>query len=148
MLGGGQRSAEPPPRGNRRNIPSDTCERFRREILFPSWRRRDKVLRYCSHVAEAPGSIPQEEGTKRPSGAPDERLDPYSARDYSWSTQSDVQQLRAVLGNEEGVERIVRSRTWAVLGERCTNGSDSDIGSMSDESWVDTYDRWMKECER
>ena len=113
------------------------------------------MLTYCSRVAVAPeaaGTEAVEAGSRDFWGneqKTDERLDPYSARDYSYNQESRTRTLQAVLANEEGVERIVRSRTWGVLGERCTGESERRIGasiaSTSDPEWREEYERWRGE---
>ncbi|KAL9086149.1 MAG: hypothetical protein Q9159_004329 [Coniocarpon cinnabarinum] len=147
---------EPPPRGNRRNISGETCARFKDEVLFPNWRSRDDVLSYCSNVAVSPdaavASTEQEAsgaehrdfwGNVQPT---DERLDPYSARDYSYNRESNTQQLRSVLANEQGVERIVRSRSWGILGERCVGEKEKQVGAgisgQGEDDWRGEYQRW------
>ncbi|KAB8339228.1 hypothetical protein FH972_022162 [Carpinus fangiana] len=72
----------------------------------------------------------------------DERTDPYSARDYSYTRQSKAEELKTVLANERGVERIVRRRTWGVLGERCVGGAGDGGGGWSaaaDDGWESEY---------
>lgn len=112
------------------------------------------MLSYCSKVAEAPDASALSSTSSEPthrdfwgnSQPTDERLDPYSARDYSYNRESSIQQLRAVLANEQGVERIVRSRTWGVLGERCTGESERRIGAgiagEGEGGWRGDYERW------
>lgn len=130
------------------------------------------MLRYCAAVAAAPNAPPVPQPSVSQSSASagasevgdpdiqapkehrdywgtlqtaDERLDPYSARDYSWNRESAAEQLRTVLGNEDVVERIVRSRTWGVLGERCASGSSGDEAYGAGEGWRDGYEHWKSE---
>lgn len=67
----------------------------------------------------------------------DERTDPYSGRDYSYTRETKKQMLSDVLHNEKSVESIVRARTWHVLGERCIGGA------AREESWQDEWNRWQ-----
>lgn len=156
--------ASPPPVGarSRQNVPAPACAQFAAQVLFPSWRARDNVLTYCARVAEAPveaapapaGTPGADDGRGGPRmntnywGLPtvvDERTDPYSARDYSYARQTKVEELRTVLQNERGVEKIVRSRTWSVLVERCVGGAagiDSKGGGGGDDEdagWEGAY---------
>ena len=123
-------------RGNRRNVSGDTCAAFKHQVLFPGWSTRDSILTSCKSVAHklqsaTPASDPSTSrnywGSQQ---VVDERLDPYSARDYDWTRSSQAQQLSDVLQNESRTEDIVRSRSWAVLSERCIGG---------------TADRWQAE---
>lgn len=94
-------------------------------MLFPSWQVRSDVINYCAAVATTPepeDNDPRHELQKIESALErermiDERLDPYSARYFPQQTRQET--LINVLRNERGVERIIRSRTWALLGERC-----------------------------
>lgn len=71
-------------------------------------------------------------------------MDPYSGRFFSrWEARTE--RLREVLRLEEGVERIVRRRVWAVLGERCAD--ESGIGEESgrgEEGWEVALDKWRE----
>lgn len=66
----------------------------------------------------------------------DERLDPYSGR---WREREGrtAELLRRVEG-EEGVERVVRGRSWGVLGGRCV-GFDEGV-----EGWERGFERWRR----
>lgn len=46
-----------------------------------------------------------------------ERLDPYSARNYVREGRTD--KLAQIINQERGVENIVRARSWSLVGERC-----------------------------
>lgn len=70
----------------------------------------------------------------------DERLDPYSARDYSYTRESQTEVLKGILANEEGVERIIRERTWGVLNDRCVDG----VGQRRSEMWEEDFNRWVE----
>lgn len=137
-----------PPRGNRRNIPDETCDAFKHRVLFPGWSTRDAVLTSCSSVAtklqsSSVSDTPPASGSRNYWGASqtvNERLDPYSARDYEWTRSSQAQQLQDVLRNEARTEKIVRSRSWAVLGERCMSGVTA--GQTADDHWQNEYRAW------
>jgi hypothetical protein len=72
----------------------------------------------------------------------DERLDPYSGRDYSYTREGKAQVLKDVLSSERGVERIVRSRTWSLLGERCPEEGGESVGTGSSAGWEVEMQKW------
>ena len=141
-------------------VPSNACTHFRHEVLYPCWKSRDDVLTYCSQVAEGKAELLRgvevqsvesttESGSTvlaarvlhNPWGAPqqtDERIDPYSARDYSYTRAGQEQVLREVLDQEEGVERVIKARTWGVLRDRCVGGSE-----VSTDGWKSEYSAWQ-----
>lgn len=67
----------------------------------------------------------------------DERLDPYSARDYTDETAGE--RIARVVREEKTVEAIVRARSWGVVRDRCG-------GSVDD--WEDGMRRWEGEMNR
>jgi len=75
----------------------------------------------------------------------DERTDPYSARDYSYTREGKAQVLKDVLANEQGVERIVRSRTWSLLGERCLEEGGQGVGTARSGGWEDALKGWKED---
>lgn len=76
----------------------------------------------------------------------DERMDPYSARDYAYTREPRAEVLRGVLASERGVERIVRARTWSLLGERCLDDEGGQgVGTARSSGWEDEWRRWMQE---
>lgn len=84
------------------------------------------MLQYCGNVAVAPDPddpglvarlAEEEKGKAR---VIDDRLDPYSSRFFP--KESRTEELARVVRMESGVERIVRARTWEVVGERCGEG--------------------------
>jgi len=75
----------------------------------------------------------------------DERTDPYSARDYSYTREGKAQVLKDVLANEQGVERIVRSRTWSLLGERCLDEGGQGVGTARSGGWEDALKGWKED---
>ena len=70
----------------------------------------------------------------------DERTDPYSARSYDYTRETDTQILKDVLTNEQGVEKIVRSRTWSVLAERCLDGE----AEGGHNGWETEWREWRR----
>ena len=73
------------------------------------------MLRYCKGLAE---SMEDEDGGERDRGEEvDERTDPYSGR--IGLGEGAKERLRRVVKAEEGVERIVRARSWEVVSRRC-----------------------------
>ena len=104
-------------------LPAATCTPFLHNVLFPSWRARGTVLTYCASVATSPDphdpdAVAREVYNRRgQERVVDERLDPYSARFFP--REARTQELARVLREEEGVERIVRERSWGVVRGRC-----------------------------
>jgi hypothetical protein len=74
----------------------------------------------------------------------DERLDPYSGRFFPKEARTEA--LAGVLRNEEGVERIVRERSWGVVRGRC-EGLDGVISGAGTGSWQDEFERWRRRRE-
>lgn len=62
----------------------------------------------------------------------DDRLDPYSSRFFPKESRTEV--LARVIRQEQGVERIVRARTWGVVEERC--------GDSTGQSWEEALREW------
>jgi hypothetical protein len=63
-----------------------------------------------------------------------ERLDPYSGRYFP--REARTESLAMLMRNERAVEKIIRSRTWGVIGERC---------GMASEDSEQAFDRWRAE---
>lgn len=61
----------------------------------------------------------------------DERLDPYSARFFPREPRTE--KLALLLRQERSVEKIVRSRTWGLVQERCANDSFVDAEAALDQ---------------
>lgn len=107
-------------------------------MLFPSWQARTDVLRYCAAVAagpdpDDPGAAAREAELARDQArVVDERLDPYSARFAPREPRT--AQLAAVIRQEEGVEDIVRMRTWGLVRERC-GGEEAQDWQAALEGW-------------
>lgn len=64
----------------------------------------------------------------------DERLDPYSGRFFP--REARTEQLAMLIRQEQGVENIVRARTWETVQERCGDSFDG---------WEEALHRWRKE---
>lgn len=81
------------------------------------------MLDYCAGVATSPdpddpdSMIRQIEDAKARERTVDERLDPYSGRYFS--REARTESLAKLMRNERAVEKIIRMRTWSLLGERC-----------------------------
>ena len=61
----------------------------------------------------------------------DERLDPYSGRYFP--REARTESLAMLMRNERAVEKIIRSRTWSMIGERC--GISNDTADAAFDSW-------------
>lgn len=118
-------------------IEPSRCQTFKDEVLFLSWQTRSDVLAYCAGVATSPDPedpqllLRQAESAKDRERIVDERLDPYSARFFPREPRTES--LAMLLRNERGVENIIRSRTWGLVGERCGNSS---------ENWEEALNKW------
>lgn len=100
-------------------------------MLFPAWQTRSDVLSYCALVATSPDpddpevAVREAELEKNRESVVDERLDPYSARFFPREPRTE--QLAMLIRQEQGVEYIVRLRTWGLVKERCGDlGEDSE----------------------
>lgn len=95
------------------------------------------MLDYCSGVATSPDPDDPDsllrlvEDSKARERTVDERLDPYSGRYFP--REARTESLAMLMRNERAVEKIIRTRTWALLGERCGMA----IGSADE-----TFDKW------
>ena len=100
---------------------------------------RSDVLNYCAGVATSPDPddpdhvLRQVEDARARERVVNERLDPYSARYFPRDTRTES--LAALMRNERGVENIIRSRTWGIVGERCENEG---------MAWEQALDEWRK----
>lgn len=98
------------------------------------------MLQYCARVAMSPDPDDPEavarqlESEREKAKVVDDRLDPYSSRFFP--RESRVEELARVVRMEQGVERIVRARTWAVVMERC--GDESGRA----ETWEGALREW------
>jgi hypothetical protein len=121
-----QRTSRPQARGQ---IGPRSCQNFKDQALFPAWQARSDVLSYCALVATSPdpddpeATVREAELEKNRERVVDERLDPYSARYFPREPRTT--QLALLLRQEQGVENIVRSRTWSLVRERCGDSADS-----------------------
>lgn len=123
--------------GQTRALEPEQCEAFKEKVLFPSWAVRSDVLDYCAGVATSPdpddpGSVLRQiEDAKARERTVDERLDPYSGRYFPMEARTES--LAMLMRNERAVEKIIRMRTWSILGERC--------GIASEEA-DEAFDKW------
>lgn len=101
---------------------------------------RSDVLDYCAGVATSPDPddpdsvLRQIEDSKARERVVNERLDPYSGRYFP--KEARTESLAMLMRNERAVEKIIRSRTWSVVGERC---------GISNETAEEAFDRWRAE---
>ncbi|KAF2691008.1 hypothetical protein K458DRAFT_287709 [Lentithecium fluviatile CBS 122367] len=123
--------------GSSRAISSEHCDEFKTRVLFPSWKVRSDVLDYCATVATSPDPddpdsiMRQVEDDKARERVVDERLDPYSGRYFPQEARTES--LAMLMRNERAVEKIIRMRSWGVIGERC---------GFSSEMADDAFDKW------
>lgn len=98
---------------------------------------RSDILDYCSGVATSPDPddpdsvLRQIEDSKAREKVVDERLDPYSGRYFP--REARTESLAMLMRNERAVEKIIRMRTWSLIGERC---------GISSESAEEAFDKW------
>jgi len=127
------------PRPLSRHIDPQSCQTFKDQILFPTWQARSHVLSYCALVATSPdpddpeAAIRELEKERNRERVVDERLDPYSARFFS--REARTEHLASVIRMEQGVENIVRARTWGIVSQRCG-------GSVT--TWEEAIAGWRK----
>ncbi|KAJ4990042.1 caffeine-induced death protein 2 [Stagonosporopsis vannaccii] len=123
--------------GPARSIPPTQCDEFKQRVLFPSWAVRSDVLDYCAGVATSPDPddpdsvLRQVEDAKARERVVDERLDPYSGRYFPQEARTES--LALLMRNERAVEKIIRSRSWGVIAERC--GSESVDAERAFDEW-------------
>jgi hypothetical protein len=67
----------------------------------------------------------------------DERLDPYSNRYFP--REARTESLAMLMRNERAVEKIIRMRTWTLLGERC--GTSHASAEEAFDTWRATQPR-------
>lgn len=97
------------------------------------------MLSYCTLVATSPdpddpeAALLKAENEKSRQRIIDERLDPYSARYFPREPRT--QQLASLIRQEQSVENIVRSKTWATTNGRC---------GVSDGSWEQAFEAWRR----
>lgn len=98
------------------------------------------MLSYCALVATSPdpadpeAAVREAELEKNRERVVDERLDPYSGRVFP--TEPRTAQLALLIRQEQGVENIVRARTWGLVKERCGD---------SVEDWETALAGWRRE---
>ncbi|KAG9574716.1 hypothetical protein KCU77_g16201, partial [Aureobasidium melanogenum] len=126
----------PRPTG-KRAIPAPACTSFKQNVLFPSWQARSDVLAYCGGVATSPDPddpdhiLREVEDAKARERVVNERLDPYSGRYFPREVRTEA--LAALVRSELMVESIVRSRTWGMVRERCSD--DEYDGEKALDKW-------------
>ncbi|CAK7224862.1 hypothetical protein SCUCBS95973_005663 [Sporothrix curviconia] len=138
------------------------CRAFRDELLFPAWQARDDVIRYCAGVADeavakdaqaqeasasaaAAAAFAAATGTLnsgKPAAEVTERLDPYIKRRQFSLVEPQANLLASLMRNEQGVETIVRARSWDVLQSRC--GSSVVTAGPGEPGWEAALERWRK----
>lgn len=128
-----QRTSRPQTRGQ---IGPSACQNFKDKALFPAWQARSDVLSYCALVATSPdpddpeAAVREAELERNRERVVNERLDPYSARYFPREPRTT--QLALLLRQEQGVESIVRSRTWGLVRERCGDPADDWEKAIAD----------------
>lgn len=75
-----------------------------------------------------------------------ERLDPYSGRFFPPEPRTG--RLATLLRNEMAVERIVRTRTWAVVRDRCGDVGEVEGGADGTEGWERALDKWRGDAQQ
>lgn len=117
------------------------CQSFKNGVLFPSWQTRSDVLNYCAGVALDPSdpdlALKQIESVKEQERVVDERLDPYSGRFFPREARTEM--LANIIRNERSVERIIRSRTWGLVSERCGHAG---------LNWEEALSKWRSNREK
>lgn len=112
---------------SRHLVDPQSCQTFKDKVLFPSWQTRSDVLNYCAGVATSPDPddpdsvLLQVESARARGRVVDERLDPYSGRYFPRESRTEM--LANLIRNERSIENIIRSRTWALVGEQCTDSA-------------------------
>lgn len=130
------------PRPGFRHIDPTACQTFKNKVLFPSWQARSDMLSYCALVATSPDpddpavAVREAELKRDRERVVNERLDPYSGRSLS-TTEPRTVQLAMVLRQEQGVENIVRTRTWGAVQDRCSG--------ITGENWQTALANWRRE---
>jgi hypothetical protein len=120
-----------------REMPRTQCAEFKNRVLFPSWEVRSDVLDYCAGVATSPDPddpdsvLRQIEDSKARERVVNERLDPYSGRYFP--REARTESLALLMRNERAVEKIIRSRTWGLVAERC--GSENVDAEQAFDAW-------------
>jgi hypothetical protein len=130
-------SRAPPRPVGKRAIPTAACTSFKQNVLFPSWQARSDVLAYCAGVATSPDPedpdhiLREVEDARARDRVVNERLDPYSGRYFPREVRTEA--LAALVRSELMVESIVRSRTWGLVRERCSD--DAYDGEKALDKW-------------
>ncbi|KAK3318040.1 caffeine-induced death protein 2 [Apodospora peruviana] len=128
-----------------RQIDSRSCQNFKDKVLFPSWQSRSHVLSYCALVATSPdpddpeAAVREAENERNRERIVDARLDPYSARFIPREPRTE--QLASLIRMEQGIENIVRSRTWGVVRERCGESADTWEQALAGWRMTENFER-------
>ena len=121
----------------RRPVDPQSCDNFKRNVLYQSWQTRSDVLNYCAGVALDPNdpdlALKEAESTQDRERVVDERLDPYSGRFFPREARTEL--LANLIRNERSVENIIRARTWCLVTERC---GDTGVG------WEEALSNWRE----
>ncbi|KEY69840.1 hypothetical protein S7711_08980 [Stachybotrys chartarum IBT 7711] len=123
-----------------RQVDPDACQGFKDKVLFPSWTARTEVLNYCGLVAASPdpddpeATIRAAETIRDREKVVDERLDPYSGRFFPRETRTET--LATIVRQERRVEEIIRTRTWGLVRERCSDDST--------RTWEEALKNWRR----
>lgn len=124
------------------------CQEFIRTQLLPTWAARDDLLTYCSGLAEQtveqtslptnapPPSTSTAGSPMNQKGEVSERLDPYARRKKEVWEKHD--ELRRVIVQERGVERVIRRGTWENVVRRC------QLQDKVQEGWEEEMERWRE----
>ncbi|KAK0621715.1 caffeine-induced death protein 2 [Bombardia bombarda] len=126
-----------------RQIDPRSCQDFKNRVLFPSWQARSHVLSYCALVATSPdpddpeAALREAEKESNRERVVNERLDPYSGRFFP--KEARTEHLASIVRMEQGVENIVRTRTWGIVRERC--GEPATTWEQALAGWRKTRDR-------
>ncbi|KAF2832932.1 hypothetical protein CC86DRAFT_364931 [Ophiobolus disseminans] len=126
-----------------RTLRPEQCDSFKQRVLFPSWSVRSDVLDYCAGVATSPDPddpdsvLRQIEDATARERTVNERLDPYSGRYFP--REARTESLAMLMRNERAVEKIIRMRTWSLLGERC--GTSHESAEPAFDAWRATQRR-------
>lgn len=97
------------------------------------------MLYYCGVVAASPdpddpdATLREMEKEQDRHRVVDERLDPYSGRFFPREARTEM--LASLIRQENQIENIVRTKTWATVQQRCGGTSDS---------WQDGVSKWRK----
>lgn len=127
------------PRPGTKEIDSASCQAFKDRVLFPTWEARRDALYFCGVVAASPdpddpnATLREMELEENKHRVVNERLDPYSGRFFPREPRTET--LASLIRQENQVEAIVKSKTWATVQQRC--------GGI-DDTWEQAFDKWRE----